>query len=100
VLLIIPGLYFLTRLAFANIAYVDRQQSVKKSLSYSWHLVKGKIFWTVFLVLIIEICLIMLGTITLMIGLLLTSPLAMLLVVHLYRALTIFHHNQQKALAE
>jgi len=96
VLLIIPGIYFITRLAFANIAYVDRQGSVKASLSYSWHLVKGNIFWTVFLVLLIEIVLIILGSVTLMIGLLLTYPLAMLLVTHLYRALDIHHKKLAK----
>ncbi len=44
VLVIIPGIYFFARLSFANIAYVDRQGSVKQSLEYSWHLVKGKNF--------------------------------------------------------
>jgi uncharacterized membrane protein len=95
VLLIIPGIYFLTRLAFANIAYVDRQGSLKQSLSYSWHLVKGKIFWTVFLILIIEIVLVLLGEVTLMIGLLITYPIAMLLVTHVYRALTIYHRQSK-----
>jgi uncharacterized membrane protein len=91
VLLIIPGIYFLTRLIFANTAYVDRQGSVRQSLEYSWHLVKGKIFWTVFLVLIIEIALIAGGTILFLVGALVTYPLAMLLVTHLYRALTVYH---------
>ncbi len=99
ILLIIPGIYFITRLAFANISYVDRQGSLKQSLSYSWHLVKGKIFWTVFLVLILEIVLVLIGEFTLMIGLLITYPIAMLVVAHLYRALTIFH-RQQKDIAE
>jgi uncharacterized membrane protein len=95
ILLIIPGIYFITRLAFANIAYVDRQGSLKESLSYSWHLVKGKIFWTVFLVLIIEVVLVLLGEVTLMVGLLITYPIAMLLVAKLYRALTIYHRQQK-----
>ncbi|MDB5188728.1 MAG: hypothetical protein JWM92_326 [Candidatus Nomurabacteria bacterium] len=93
VLLIIPGIYFLVRLAFATIAYVDRQNGVMQSLSYSWHLVKGKIFWTVFLVLMIAGILTVLGSITLMIGLLITYPIAMLLIANLYRALTNSYKN-------
>ncbi len=93
VLLIIPGIYFVTRLAFATMAYVDRQGSVKQSLSYSWHLVHGRIFWTVLLVLIIEIALILLGTFALMIGLLVSYPLAMLLSARLYRALTVHQRS-------
>jgi hypothetical protein len=92
ILLIIPGIYFLIRLAFASTAYVDRNGGVKESLEYSWHLVKGKIFWTVFLVLIIEIALMVFGAITI-IGWLITYPLALLLMTHLYRALTIHHRN-------
>lgn len=90
VLLIIPGIYFVTRLSFATIAFVDRQGSVKQSLGYSWHLVKGKAFWTVLLVIAIEIALVLLGTVTLMIGLLVTYPLAMLLIANLYRRMSVF----------
>lgn len=92
VLLIIPGIYFLMRLTFATTSYVDRQGSIKQSLEYSWHLVKGTIFWTVFLVLIIEVVLMILGAITI-IGSLVTYPIALLLMTHLYRALTIHHRN-------
>jgi uncharacterized membrane protein len=88
VLLIVPGVYFMMRLAFATTSYVDRQGSLKQTLSYSWHLVKGKIFWTVFLVFIIELVLVFIGSLTLMIGSLVTYPLAILLMTHLYRALT------------
>jgi uncharacterized membrane protein len=93
ILLIIPGIYFMTRLLFANISFVDKQGSIKKSLEHSWHLVRGSIFWTVFLVLIIEIVLIVIGLLTLTIGLLITYPLALLLVTRLYRALDIYHRK-------
>ncbi len=96
ILLIIPGFYFLVRLSFSNIAYVDRQQGVRASLKYSWHLVTGKIYWTVFLVLLIEIGLFILGAIPFMIGLLVTYPLGMLLMTILYRDLTVY----QKSLSE
>jgi len=88
VLLIIPGVYFMTRLSFANYAFVDRQQGLKKSLEYSWHLVKGKIFWTVFLVLLIQIALLVIGPLLFFVGALVAYPVATLLVAHLYRALT------------
>lgn len=87
ILLIIPGIYFMVRLAFASTAYVDRQFGVKQSLEYSWHLVKGRLFWSVFLVLLVEIVLIVVGSVAFLIGLLVTYPLAMLLITHLYRAL-------------
>ncbi len=95
ILIIIPGIYFMTRLMFANVAYVDRQGSFKQSFQYSWHLVKGKIFWTALLVLIVEVALIMLGTIAFLIGILITYPLAMMLIAHLYRALQA-HQRQHK----
>lgn len=95
VLLIIPGIYFVVRLAFANTAYVDRQMGVWKSLKYSWELVRGKIFWTVFLVLIINIAFIILGAIPFMLGLFITYPLGMLMMTYLYRDLTVYHRQMK-----
>jgi uncharacterized membrane protein len=100
ILLIIPGFYFLVRLAFANTAYVDRQQGVRASLKYSWHLVTGKIYWTVLLVLLVEIALFILGTIPFMIGLIITYPLGMLLMTILYRDLTVYHRESSEAPVE
>ncbi len=88
VLLIIPGIYFMTRLAFIGTAFVDREGSIKDTFEYSWHLVKGKVFWTVLLVLIIEFALIVGGTLLLLVGILVTYPLGMLLFTQLYRSLT------------
>lgn len=87
-LLVIPGIYFMVHLLFATTAYVDRQQSLGQTLQYSWHLVKGQIFWTVFLVFLLELVLVFIGAVTYMIGSLVTYPLAILLMTHLYRALT------------
>jgi hypothetical protein len=100
ILLVIPGIYFGTRLAFANMAFVDRQQSVGKSLSYSWKLVKGKIFWTVFLVLIIEVALVLLGALAFMVGLLVAYPVGMLLLAYLYRDLTVYRASAVEIAAE
>jgi uncharacterized membrane protein len=96
ILLVIPGIYFIVRLQFANLAFVDRQQGIKKSLSYSWHLVKGRIFWTALLVMLVEIVLVIVGSVFFFVGALITYPIAMLLVAHLYRALTIHERELQK----
>ncbi|HVY36080.1 MAG TPA: hypothetical protein VG982_02275 [Candidatus Paceibacterota bacterium] len=94
VLLIIPGVYFGVRLCFVNLAFVDRKGSVGGTLKYSWHLVKGDIFWSVFLVLIVAIALIFLGAIVFGVGMLVTYPIAMLLIAFCYRALTTFQSKQ------
>jgi hypothetical protein len=86
VLLIIPGIYFLVRLTFSKLAIIDRKGSVKQSLRYSWYLVKKDVFWTVFLTVIVSLLLILVGALT-VVGLLVTYPLAFLMVALLYRAL-------------
>ncbi|MEO5645980.1 MAG: hypothetical protein ABIO57_02835 [Candidatus Paceibacterota bacterium] len=97
ILLIIPGVYFLTRLAFANTAYVDRQQGIRKSLRYSWKLVTGKVFWTAFLVLIMEVGLMILGALPAMLGMLITYPIGILLMTRLYRDLSTYHAQLDSA---
>lgn len=86
VLLVIPGIYFLVRLTFSKLAIIDRKGSVKQSLKYSWHMVKGDAFWTVFLTLLVCLVLIVVGALT-VIGLLITYPLVFLIMALLYRAL-------------
>lgn len=93
VLLIIPGLYFAIRLAFAQLAYVDHQDGVKKSLERSWHMVKGKIFWTVVLVALVQVGILIVGFLALFIGLLVAYPLTMLVYARFYRALDTHHRT-------
>jgi hypothetical protein len=103
ILLIIPGLYFLTRMLFATTSYVDRQGSFKQSLQYSWRLVKGKIFWTVLAVfLLIILTQVLLGYVSAFgyVGAFITSvaffivyPLSLLLITYLYRALSNYHRG-------
>jgi hypothetical protein len=100
ILLIIPGIYFLIRLSFANLALVDRHQGVWKSITYSWHLVRGKIFWTVFLVALVHLGLMILGVVALVIGLLIAYPIGMLLMAQLYRELTVYSRNLEAVVAE
>lgn len=92
--LIIPGIYIMVRLIFANLAYVDRKGGVLQSLRYSWHMVKGPLFWTVLLTLFVSFGLMILGMILLGIGMLFMYPLSMLLMATLYRALTKNHGEQ------
>ena len=93
VLLIIPGLYFAVRLVFAKFAYVDHQQSIKKSLEVSWHMVKGNIFWIVVLVGLVQLGILILGVVALLIGLLVAYPLIMLFGARFYRTLDTHYRN-------
>jgi uncharacterized membrane protein len=96
ILLILPGIYFMIRLSFANLAFVDRQGSVKQSLRYSWHLVTGDVFWKVALVLLVVIAIVLVGALLFGIGLLISYPIALLLIAHFYRALSVHQQAQQE----
>jgi uncharacterized membrane protein len=95
VALIIPGVYFMARLAFVNLALVDKNLTPSGAIKYSWQLVTGEKFWTVLLVLLVSVVLIAIGAITFGLGLIITYPLVMLLVAHLYKALDDFYLAQQ-----
>ena len=95
VLLIIPGLYVLVRLSFANLAYLDRKEGVRKSLRYSWSITKGDRFWTTLLAGIVALGLYLVGILFFGVGILATYPLAMLLVAKLYVALSNDHSASQ-----
>lgn len=94
VALIIPGVYIMVRLMFANLAYVDRKGRVMQSLRYSWHLVKGDVFWTALLTMFVSFGVIILGLVLFGVGMLIAYPVVMLLVAKLYRALTLSHEEQ------
>ncbi len=89
VLLIIPGIYILVRFSLAQFAYIDRNGRAINALRYSWKLVTKDVFWTVLLTLLTAIVLIVVGAVFFGIGLLVTYPIAMLLIAQLYRALTL-----------
>lgn len=95
VALIIPGIYFMVRLAFVNLSFVDKNLGVGAAIKYSWHLVKGERFWTVLLVLLVSLVFIVIGALTYGIALVVLYPLVMLLIAHLYKALDDFHLAQQ-----
>jgi uncharacterized membrane protein len=88
ILLIIPGIYFMIRLMFANFAFVDQKQGIAASMRFSWHLVRKDIFWTSFLCFIIATAIILFGIVLAGVGVLVTYPVGMLFLALLYRELT------------
>lgn len=106
VLLIIPGLWVAFRLSVANLAYLDKEDpagdvvhrtgrissyGVRKALRASWDMTKGGAFWTAVLVCISAGALYLVGFILLGVGILVTYPIAMILMAKFYRALTVHH---------
>lgn len=98
IILIIPGLYFMIRLSFAQFAVIDRKESVKASLRTSWHMVKGDIFWTVVLGILVVLLFAMLTAVFTPVISLLTYPMSILFLALLYRAV-LAHHMQEIAVA-
>jgi hypothetical protein len=99
VLLIIPGIYIAIRLSVANLSFIDKNQGVKASLKSSWDMIKGSTFWTAVLVMIASVFLYMIGLVLFGIGILVTYPLAMILMAKFYRALTV-QNNQHSVAGE
>lgn len=91
ILLIIPGLWVAFRLSVANLHYLEHGEGVRKSLRASWNMTKGGVFWTAVLVALVSGLLFILGIVLLGIGLLVTYPIALMLLAKFYRALTVHH---------
>ncbi|MEK7106211.1 MAG: hypothetical protein AAB895_02535 [Patescibacteria group bacterium] len=91
ILLIIPGIWIAFRLSVANFAFLDKGQGVRKSLRSSWDMTKGGAFWTAVLVAIVSGALYLVGIILFGVGILVTYPLAMILMAKFYRALSLHH---------
>lgn len=96
--LIIPGLYFMIRLSFAQFVVIDRKEGVKASLRASWQMVKGDIFWTVVLGVLVVLLFAMLTAVFTPIISLVTYPMSMLFLALLYRAVGT-HHAEEVAVA-
>jgi membrane-anchored glycerophosphoryl diester phosphodiesterase (GDPDase) len=96
ILLIIPGIWVAFRLSVANLSYLDKNEGVRKALRTSWDMTKGKIFWTAVLVGLVAGFLYIVGLIVFGIGILVTYPLAIILMAKFYRALTV-HHGHTSA---
>jgi membrane-anchored glycerophosphoryl diester phosphodiesterase (GDPDase) len=99
ILLIIPGFYVAVRLWFTNMTLVDKKEGIEASIRYSWDLVKGGVFWTVFLTMITCGVLMLVGVILFGVGVLVTYPLTLLIMAKLYRDLEA-HHKASTSIVE
>ena len=114
--MIIPGIYFLFRLSFSDLSYLDRKKGVMRALRHSWDITKGDKIWTVIFTLIVLPLLILIGSlvlyfisaisffsfivasIILIIGNLVLFVIFFIVMAKLYRALSM-HHSGHMAVA-
>lgn len=87
-LLIIPGIYFMTRFVFSQLSLVDNKGGAIAAIKDSWRLVSRDVFWTVLLTILVVVCLAIVGMVLFGIGIVIAYPVATLLLAHLYRTLT------------
>ncbi len=91
ILLIIPGIWIAFRLSLSNLAYLDKGEGIRKSVRASWDMTKGGVFWTTVLVSLTAGILYIVGLVLFGVGILVTYPIAMILMAKFYRALTVHH---------
>lgn len=84
VLSLLVGIYISTRLTFAVFISVDKNQGARKSIKESWNMTKGN-FWDIFLKLLVIGLFSIVGIIGFFIGILVTYPLGMIVIVMLYK---------------
>lgn len=87
ILFIIPGIYFAIRLQFFVTFIVDENSGVIESFKQSWEITKGQMTPLIILMLIM-IGLLLIGTLTLAIGIFIAIPFTGLLYCAAYRKLT------------
>ena len=75
---IIPGFYLLTRWFFVFYLIMDKDVGISEAFEYSWKMSDG-IFWNIFVIIILNAIINAIGE-TLVIGLLLTTPLTYIVV--------------------
>lgn len=84
--LIIPGLYFIFRVAFATLVCIDRNTGIRASVKTSWHITKGH-YWKIVAAVLVAGLLYLCGAVLFGVGLLVAYPLASILMARLYLAL-------------
>lgn len=87
IMLILPGIYFLVRLALSQFAFVDRKEGIVASMKHSWALVKGDRFWTGLLVLVVAGAVVIVGVLLFGVGVLVAYPVALIFLALFYVAL-------------
>ncbi len=96
VLLIVPGIYIMIRLYFSVYSYVSSgNASVRDAIRSSWQMVRGSVFWKVFLWAIFAIVMNVLGMAVFGIGLLFTGPMTWLGTAVIFRELQKMHEAEK-----
>ena len=86
ILLIIPGIIFSIKLQFTEYLIVDKKMDAVDAIKASWEMTKG-VKWNLFLLGLLLGLINILGFLCLVIGLIITVPLAMIAEAYVYRKL-------------
>ncbi len=86
-LLIVPGVYFITRYYFYGIVLIDKGYGPIESLKYASRLSKG-FRWQIFVLLLLLISINIFGVLLLGLGILVSLPISILVSVNLYKKLS------------
>jgi uncharacterized membrane protein len=86
ILFIVPGIIFSIKLQFYEYFIVDKKMDAIDSLKASWELTKG-VKWNLFLLGLLLALINILGFLCLVVGLIITVPLAMIANAYIYRKL-------------
>ncbi|MDR2146224.1 MAG: hypothetical protein LBE91_07190 [Tannerella sp.] len=86
-LLVLPGIYMIIRLRYYGAAIVDEDAGIIESLKRSWQITKGQEL-PLFIILLIIIGIICIGTIALIVGIFVAAPYIMLIDCVTFRKLT------------
>jgi|SRR5579871_475316 len=87
VLLIVPGIFLATRLAFATFFIVDEGAGPIEAIQRSWDMTRGH-FWQLFLFGIVVVILNCLGLLILLVGVLATGAVTLVATAFIYRRLS------------
>ncbi len=85
-LLIFPGIYLALRLQFYCWSIIDKEAGPFGCMEHSWTVTKGSA-WQLFLFAVVLVFVNLLGLLALGVGLLVTIPLSLVAVAHVYRSL-------------
>ncbi len=86
ILLIIPGIYFAIRYLFVPYLIIDKNMNIGDAFAKSTEMTNGK-KWSILAFLIVTIIFSLLGLIVLFVGVVFTSAIAYLAIIHMYQTL-------------
>ncbi len=86
ILLVVPGIIWSIRFQFFGWVIVDKDVGPMQAMQESWEMTRGSA-WNLFLLWLLLAGINILGTMALVIGLLVTMPLSVLAMAHVYRQL-------------